>query len=372
MSYAEGHDIHRRGLRVAPRSQSVTINDVAREAGVSKSSAARVLAGRGSASPKTQNAVHDAAKRLGYRPNALAKAMVSGSSKTIAAVLPDVANPFFSATLRGLTDAARSAGFEVLVANTDNDADVEARSIELLTEKRVDGFIIAPVFQEEPEAISRLVGEEIPVVLLDRRMPALADVPLVSLDHVGASELATESLVELGHRRIAVVTEAPHRLEELDEFPPGTDTGTLRPSTQRLLGYRHALDKHGLPLEQDLVVHAEYTWRSAQEAVRRLLESGEEFSALFCTDAVLTAGAYRATVEVGVNVPDAFSFIGFDDQEWTTLVSPAISVLDQPRHALGATAATRLLAQIRHITANQQDVRLPANLIPRGTTAPPR
>lgn len=357
---------------MAPRSQSVTINDVAREAGVSKSSVARVLAGRGSASPRTQQAVHEAAKRLGYRPNALAKAMVSGSTKTIAAVLPDVANPFFSAALRGLTDAARSAGFEVLVANTDNDPDVETRSIELLTEKRVDGFVIAPVFQDDPDAISRLVSDEIPVVLLDRRMPALADVPLVSLDHVGASELATESLLELGHKRIAIVTEAVYDSQDVSGFPPGTDTGALRPSAQRLLGYRNALDKHGLSLEHDLVVHAEYTWRSAQKAVRRLIESGQDFSALFCTDAVLTAGAYKAIVEAEVPIPETFSFIGFDDQEWTTLVSPAISVLDQPRHALGATAATRLLAQIHHITANQQDVRLPANLIPRGTTAAPR
>lgn len=357
---------------MASRSQSVNVNDVAREAGVSKSSAARVLAGRGSASSKTQKAVHEAAKRLGYRPNSLAKAMVSGSSKTIAAVLPDVANPFFSTALRGLTDAARSAGFEVIVANTDNDADVEARSIELLTEKRVDGFIIAPVFQEQPQAISRLVEEEIPVVLLDRRMPALAEVPLVSLDHVGASELATESLIELGHERIAIVTEAPHRFWELDDSPAGVDARVLRPSTQRLLGYRNALEKHGIPLDQGLVVHAEYTRKSSQEAGRRLLESDQDFTALFCTDAVLSAGAYKATLEAGVAIPETFSFVGFDDQEWTTLVSPAISLLDQPRHALGATAATRLVAQIRRITASQQDVRLPASLVQRGTTAPPR
>ena len=135
------------------RPHAVTIVDVAREAGVSKSSAARVLAGRGSASQATQQRVHAAAQRLGYRPNALAKAMISGSSNTIAVMIPDVASPFFSAVVRGASDAAHAAGFEVLLGNTDNDRDVQARSIEVLREKQVDGFVIAPVFEDEPVSV---------------------------------------------------------------------------------------------------------------------------------------------------------------------------------------------------------------------------
>jgi LacI family transcriptional regulator len=162
---------------MARRAHSITIVDVAREAGVSKSSAARVLAGRGSASPSTQQRVYDAAERLGYRPNALAKAMISGTSNTIAVVIPDVANPFFSSVLRGASDAAHAAGFEVILGNTDNDRDIQARSIDVLREKQVDGFIIAPVFEDDPKSVRSLIDDDIPVVLLDRRMPALADVP---------------------------------------------------------------------------------------------------------------------------------------------------------------------------------------------------
>ncbi|MBM9462290.1 LacI family DNA-binding transcriptional regulator [Aeromicrobium sp. YIM 150415] len=354
------------------RSPSVTVIDVAREAGVSKSSAARVLSGHGSASAETQRRVTEAAERLGYRPNALARAMVSGTSNTIAAVIPDVANAFFSATLRGLTDAARAAGFEVIVSNTDNDADVEARSLEVLAEKRADGFIIAPVFQDAPEAILRLFEDGTPVVLLDRRMPALADVPLVSADHIGASRLAVEHLLELGHRRIAIVTEAPDRLDSLADLPSDADVSRLRPSTQRLLGYAQALIEHGLELDQSLVLESDYEAGSAQAAVRRALDAGLGFTGLYCTDAIVTLGAFRAVVDSGLTVPDDLSFIGFDDQDWTMLVRPSITVIDQPRHELGSTAATRLLAQLRDIDPDERDLRLPARLIPRESTAPPR
>lgn len=353
------------------RGQSATINDVARQAGVSKSTAARVLSGNGSASPSTQQRVHEAAQQLGYRPNGLARAIVSGTSNTIAVVLPDVANAFFSAALRGLTDSARAAGFEVLVSNTDNDADIEARSIELLTEKRADGFIIAPVFQRHPQAISRLVQDNVPVVLLDRRMPALADVPLVSVDHVGAAERATSSLIELGHERIAILTEAPQDLRDLTDDVTEAKLGVLRPSTQRLIGYRQALVKHGVPLDERLVVRAEYSGIAAQRSVHGLLDSEIHFTALFGTDAILTAGAYKALAERGVKLPDTASFIGFDDQEWTTLVEPSITVMDQPRHALGSTAATRLLAMVRGVASEMNDVRLPASLVVRGSTGPP-
>lgn len=347
----------------------VTVVDIAREAGVSKSTAARVLAGRGSASAEARQRVLQAAEELGYRPNALAKAMVSGASTTIAAVIPDIASPYFSAVMRGLSDVARANGFEVLLTNTDNDAGVEERAIEVLAEKRVDGFVIAPVFQEHPRAIERLVSEGAPVVLLDRRMPALADVPLVSLDHVGASQLATGHLLDLGHRRIAIVTEAPSGAHD-DWASPSEDARLLRPSRQRQVGFAQAFVERGLGMDPALVIHAEYSADSAAQAIGRALDAGLDFTALHCTDAVLTYGAFQAIAERGVELPRQFSFVGFDDQNWTTVVSPPVTVVKQPTHALGAAAATKLLELIRRPGSPAgADLRLPAQLEPRGSTA---
>ncbi|GAA3667463.1 LacI family DNA-binding transcriptional regulator [Microbacterium marinilacus] len=353
---------------MARRAHTVTIVDVAREAGVSKSSAARVLAGRGSASPATQQRVQDAAERLGYRPNALAKAMISGTSNTLAIVIPDVASPFFSAVVRGASDAAHAAGFEVLLGNTDNDRDIQARAIDVLREKQVDGFIVAPVFEDDPGSVRALVDDDIPVVLLDRRMPALADVPLVSVDHIAASRAAVEHLIELGHHDIAIVTEAAG---SLDELRGGTDDAhTLRPSHQRLLGYLDALQAHGIPVDPALVLSSAYDADSARAAVAEALQS-RRFTALYCTDSVLTLGAYTHIVDSDLSLPGAFSFVGFDDQEWTTLVRPAVTVVDQPRYRLGAATANMLIARIRRIGEVPSDMLLDAQLITRASTSRP-
>lgn len=351
------------------RQSPVTIIDVAREAGVSKSTAARVLAGNGSSSPKSQRLVTEAAERLGYRPNGIAKAMASGSSHTIGAVIPDVASPFFSAVMRGLTDASRAAGFEVIVSNTDNDPAVEARSLDVLTEKRVDGLVIAPVFQNSTHRIDDVVEGGTPVVLFDRRSTgALTELPLVSLDHAGASRLAVDHLVSLGHERIAIVTEATETPEELLRVEE-TQTAVLRPSSQRLLGYLRALGEHGIPVDPALILRSGYAAESASETVGRALDAGIGFTALYCTDSVLTLGAYRALVDREVALPEELSFVGFDDQEWTTLVRPEVTVVDQPRHSLGVAAAERLLRQIETDgEAEEDDIRLPASLIVRGST----
>jgi LacI family transcriptional regulator len=353
---------------------AVTIIDVARAAGVSKSAAARVLAQNGSASDVTRKKVLEAADRLGYRPNQLARAMKSGATNTIGIVVPDVALPFFSAVLRGLTDTARAAGFEVLVSNTDNDADIEARSLELLAEQRVDGIVIAPVFQPEPTALVRLANEGMPIVLLDRRMPGLEDLPLVSVDHVDATEQAINALLADGHRRIALVTEASQVDATLESFTrsggSGIDVSMLRPSAQRLVGYLRALSGAGVEVDSSLVISTDYSTGAAQKAVERFLDRDPDVTAIHATDTVLSSGTYRGIRARGLTLPDDLSFIGFDDQDWTTMVQPAVSVIEQPRQRLGATATTTLVGVIRGGATEPRRQMLTAELLVRGSVAP--
>ncbi|WP_158297043.1 LacI family DNA-binding transcriptional regulator [Zhihengliuella sp. ISTPL4] len=354
--------------------RAVTIIDVARAAGVSKSAAARVLAQNGSASDVTRQKVLEAADRLGYRPNQLARAMKSGATNTIGIVVPDVALPFFSAVLRGLTDTARAAGFEVLVSNTDNDADIEARSLELLAEQRVDGIVIAPVFQAEPTALLRLAGEGMPIVLLDRRMPGLEELPLVSVDHVDATERAINALLADGHRRIALVTEASQVDSTLDGFAlrggEDADVSMLRPSAQRLVGYLRALTRAGVDIDDELIISTGYTTGESQKAVEEFLAGDPDVTAIHATDTVLSSGTYRGIRSRGLSLPDDLSFIGFDDQDWTTMVQPAVSVIEQPRQRLGATATTTLVGIIRGGTTGPRRQMLAAELLVRGSAAP--
>lgn len=351
------------------RQQPVTILDVAEAAGVSKSTAARVLAGHGSSSRKSRLRVTEAATRLGYRPNGIAKAMASGFSHTIGAVIPDVASPFFSVVMRGLTDASRAAEFEVILSNTDNDPEAEARSLDVLTAKRVDGLIIAPVFQENPAAILQVVASGTPVVLFDRRLDRSAlRLPLVSLDHLGASRIAVDHLLDAGHELVAIVTEATEEPVELLDIEDPDAVTFLRPSSQRLLGYLQALAERGIEIRPDLIIRSQYDADSASATVGAVLDAGIGFTALYCTDSVLTLGAYRELIHRGVAVPEDLSFVGFDDQDWTTLVRPAITVVDQPRHRLGEVAAELLLREIADPDSAPADTRLAASLILRDST----
>lgn len=354
---------------MARRTASVTIIDVAREAGVSKSAAARVMSRNGSASEATREKVLAAAELLGYRPNHFAKAMKSGSTHTIGVVLPDVASPFFSAVLRGLTDSARAAGFDVLVSNSDNDSDIEASSIELFAEKRVDGIVIAPVLQDDPAAIRAIAGEGLPVVLLDRRMPGLQHLPLVSVDHADASRQAMRALVELGHRRIAVVTETLHSFDELRELSREQDLSLLRPSAQRVIGSLRAFEEAGLDAASIRLIRTRYSVADAQAAVDAFLDEPDGATAIHGTDATLTSGTYRALAARGI-LPGELSFIGFDDQDWTTMVQPAVSVIEQPRQRLGATATTTLVGIIRGGMTESRRQMLSAELLVRGSAAP--
>lgn len=348
------------------RHRTPTLFDVAREAGVSKSSAARVLAGVGAASPKTRERVLAAAERLGYRTNALAKAVRSGSSHLIGAVVPDAASPFFSVTLRGLTDAARAAGFDVIVTNTDGDPEIEARSIELLVERRVDGLVIAPAIQDSsPRAIVELTRQSFPIVLLDRRMPALKDIPLVAVDNIRAIRLAVDHLIDSGHRGIAIVTDAAEDFPRVRTGEPLPEDRRWRPATQRLAGYVQAMDARGVAIEPAWVIGTARTHAAAKDAVTAFLHDPRGATAILCTDAQLTYAAYQALVDLGVSTPEDLAFVGFDDQDWTTVVRPPVTVVDQPRYDLGAAAANLLLSS----SEGAEDVVLSPYLIERGTSA---
>ncbi|WP_170202015.1 LacI family DNA-binding transcriptional regulator [Paramicrobacterium agarici] len=347
----------------------MTVLDVAAHAGVSKSTAARVLSGHGSTSADALRRVTAAARELGYHPNALAKAMVSGTSNTIGIVIPDVANPFFSTAVRGISDSTRAAGYEVIISNTDNDADIEARSINLLLEKRVDGMIVAPVFQAPSAAIKHTVENGTPIVLLDRRGGGVHEGPLIAIDNVEASKIGTQHLIDSGHRRIAIVTEAVEAVADLREF--NSDPTALRPSSQRLLGYIRAMFDANLTVDESSVVRTIFDKEETAKQVTTFLKSRNDITAVFSTDSVVSSGTYVALSRLGISVPDNVSFLAFDDQEWTTMVRPTASVVSQPRYRLGAVAATHLLERVARPSVSSSDVLLGADLVLRESTVSP-
>ncbi|WP_054952678.1 LacI family DNA-binding transcriptional regulator [Flaviflexus massiliensis] len=344
----------------------VTILDVAALAGVSKSTAARVISGNGSTSAEASQRVTEAALKLGYHPNALAKAMVSGTSKTIGIVIPDIANPFFSTAVRGISDSARAAGYEVIIANSDNDAEIESRSINLLLEKQVDGIIVAPVFQEKSASIVHAAESGTPIILLDRRGGGAYAGPLVAINNVEASVSATNFLIDSGHKHIAIVSEAAESVEYLKDYDD--DPTALRPSSQRLLGYLRAMTAGGLATDEGHIVRTSFDKNTTANRVSNFLRSDKDVSAIFSTDSVVSSGSFIALSKAAALQAHDISFLAFDDQEWTTMVSPTVSVVTQPRYQLGSIAATKLLERINLPARKVHDSLLGTELLIREST----
>lgn len=349
-----------------------TLHDVARAAGFSVSTTARALGDYGRIAPATREAVRTAAAELGYRRNSLARSMITGRTETIGVVCADMGSPFFAEALRGISDRAKALGFSILIVNTDEDLAAEVDAIALLREKQVDGVIVAPADVQRVEHLVAFQQEGRPLVLLDRSSAAIrAD--SVAVDDVAATERAVEHLIDRGHTRIGIVTELrvdreadwATMLSPLDEV----DRRTLNPSSRRLLGYLMAHASRGIVVEPALVARTGATSvESARDATLRLLRADAPPTAIVTVDNATSVGAFGAVREHGSRVPEDISFIAFDNLDWTTLVTPALTVVEQPVHALGVAATDLLVARIGDDTAEVTDHVLQTRLIERSST----
>jgi LacI family transcriptional regulator len=352
------------------RAASPSLIDVARAAGVSTATAGRALGGYGQVRAGTRERVLAAAAELGYRTNGLARSMITGSTQTIGVVVTDVANPFFATALRGVTDVVQPAGFEVLLANTGGAVEAERRAITVMSEKRVDGVIVAAAQPSQGAHLKHAIDLGVPIVLLDRQVAGVADADSVTIDNEQAAADAVAHLLELGHRRIGVVTEAGDRLAGLRGA--GNRRKGLFPSAVRLRGYLRAIGAAGLAIDEGLIGSARYDRDSAYDATVRLLAREDPPTAILCTDNVLASGAFRAAQDRGLRMPDQLSLVGFDDEPWTTLVRPELTIVEQPTYDLGTRAGRRLLDRITGARDGRTvHVQLQAKLLVRGSTGAP-
>nr|WP_153446687.1 LacI family DNA-binding transcriptional regulator [Sinorhizobium medicae] len=373
-SFSEAIDV-RGTFPGAPKSKA-TIADVARTAGVSTATAGRVLGGYGYTSEKKKEQVLKAAQDLGYRPNSLARSLITGKTRTLGVVAGDIQNPFYASVLRGISNVAEANGFGLLITNSDETQLKEVHSVELLAQKQVDGLIVTPSDTRKARHLHNLRTVGVPLVLIDRAVTGLM-VDRVATDNIAAAEHAVRQLIAAGHRRIAIVAEL------VDEGSGGLDTflaravagdpietDTLYPSWQRLLGYIRAHRIEGLPVDQCLILQAgSYSALAAQAVVPRLMIASDPPTALFTTDGTMSEGAMRALTELKLSIPQDLSIICFDDLDWMSFHRPGITTVAQPRLAMGEAAARMLLERIRGEDYPPRTVLMPAELIERGSVA---
>ena len=355
------------------RTERATIANVAKAAGVSTATAGRVLGGYGYSSEEIRNRVQDAAKTLGYRPNRLARGLITGQTQTIGVVAADIGSPYYASAMRGIADVARTAGFGAIITNSDENLQLEREAVELLLEKQVDGIIVSPADPENSAHLQAAIEAGCPVVQLDRiAYPLQAD--SVTVDNRGAAKDAVARLLRSGHTRIAVVGELETSpFGDLAEFIDTAgrvrlDPQTLYPSWQRLLGYLEAHWEAQVPVLPGLIGRAgKYSAESARSCVRQLMLADAPPSAIFASDGVMATGTVQALRDQEARIPQDVSLVCFDDLEWMQFFGPGITAVAQPVRELGSMAASLLLERIGGDTSPRRHTVLSAQLVERGS-----
>ncbi|OLP59862.1 alanine racemase [Xaviernesmea oryzae] len=356
----------------------ITIAEVAKRAGVSTATAGRVLGDYGYSRQEIKDKVRKAAEELGYRPNLLARSLITGKTKTIGVVAGDIQSPFYASVMRGVSDVTRAAGFGILLTNSDERLDRELEAVQLLREKQVDGLIIAPSDLTGSAHLHATVRDGCPVVLIDRLVRDLA-VDGVCVDNHAASRDCIARLVAAGHRRIGLVAE----LEgweggDVEDFLRAVETGsldsaTLFPSWQRLYGYVEALKEARLPVDPALIGRVgTYSAEAAGKETRRLLHMADRPTALFPADGLMAAAAMEAITALHLQIPEDLSLICFDDLDWMSFIRPGIAAVVQPLTDMGEAAARLMLARIAGEDGPPQRLALKPKFAERGSIARPR
>lgn len=330
-------------------SRPATLADVAREAGISVSTASRALSGRGYVGPATRARLLAAADRLGYVPNASARTLKQRKSRVIGVVVSDLRNQFYARLATGIEQTLRAADYQMVLLSDNSDAEEEVAGARTFVAMRAPGVILTPVGQD---ATALLARHGTAIVELDRR---LAHVPCdaVVIDNEHAARDAMEHLLRLGHRRVGLL---------VIDTEWTTDAG-------RLAGYLAAHEQAGIAVDERLIVRVAPDFRDADRRIAALLDLAAP-TAIFAANNVLAEQAWRVLRERGVRLPADLSLVGFDDVPWMTLVEPAITVVAQPTITMGQRAAALMLRRLADPECEPAVETLKPSLVVRGSTGP--
>ena len=329
------------------------LRDVAEAAQVSPTTASFVLNGKTAAiSPETQERVRRAAEELGYRPNAVAKSLRRRETHTIAFVSDViVTTPHAGALIQGAQDVAHEHGYMLLLANTNNDPELEAQLIEALLDRQVDAAVYATMFHRIVEVPPSL--KSTPLVLLDARPTSGGATSWVVPDEAAGARAAVEHLVELGHRRIGYIN----------------DVGGCVASFERRDAYRAALAEHGLPVEAALEVAAESETSGGLSAGTELLSRPDRPTAVFCFNDRMASGVYIAAKRLGLDITADLSVVGFDNE---TLIAealdPPLTTVQLPHYEMGAWALRHLIGRLQGTVDTAAQERAACPIVVRAST----
>jgi LacI family transcriptional regulator len=329
----------------------VTLREVAKAAGVSINTASRALNDKPAVSPYTKARVLEAAQRLGYRPNRLARALRYNKTRTLGVIVGDIANPYFSMLVRGVEQTAREFDYSVILQGTDEDLEREKEAIEVALAEQVDGILITPT-QRSEEAIRTLFDSGTPFILMSRHFHDL-ETHYVIMDDQRGGFIATEHLIQRGHERIAILNGPIH----------------ISSAAERYAGYMEALQQYGLDVDDGLVIKGCLTMEDGYRAALSLIDGPNRPTAIFAFSDFVALGVFRAANELGIVIPDELAVVGFDNTIFGLCTRPPLSSVGGSPEELGKTAARFLLELLTGKRPNTVTrVKLPVYLVQRGST----
>jgi LacI family transcriptional regulator len=325
-----------------------TINDVAKRAGVSPVTVSRVINNAGNVSAATREKVKWAIEELGYVPSVAARSLRSKRTRSLALIVPDITNAFWTTVARGVEDAAQSSDYSVFLYNTDEDPSKQLRCLDVIASQRVDGVIIAP-YDSDVRNLSRLRNHNIPTVLIDRHIEGW-DVDSVRSDSVSGARALVQHLINLGHKRIAMIS-----------GPMNTST-----AEDRVTGYRLALTEAGISPDPRLIKRGEYRAISGEHLTYQLLNEELSPTAVFAANNAIAMGVIDALGKRGLRIPQDIALVCFDDLPNASRFFPFLTVVVQPAYDMGVNAAQLLLSQLdAEVNLPPRHVVLPTRLIIR-------
>ncbi len=325
-----------------------TISDVAKRAGVSPGTVSRVMNGAPNVAVEIREKVEQAIEALGYRPNVAAQSLRSKRTRTLALLVPDITNIFWTTIARGVEDAAQSRDYSVLLCNTDQNPAKQLRYLNIMASQRVDGVVIAP-YDSNPEPLARLRERNIPTVAIDRRINDW-DVDSVYGDSVSGARALIQHLINLGHRRIGMISGPP----------------TVSTARDRVAGYCIALTEAGIPVDPRLIKYGEYRSLSGEHLTDHLLDEGLAPTAIFAANNAIAVGVIDSLEKRGRQIPLDVALVSFGDFHHDSRFFPFLTAVVQPAYEIGMNAAQLLFSRLdAEINVSGRQIVLPTRLLVR-------
>jgi len=307
-----------------------TIKDVAAKAGVSVATVSNVINNTRYVSDDLIKKVQDAIREVGYHPNVLARGLRRGDTKSIGLVLPDNSNPFFAELARQIENMGYEHGYGFFLCNSASDPKREATYIDMLISKQVDGIIFIASHSDSGH-LMELKNRDIPVVLVDREIPLLLGDMVLTNNELGGYQ-ATKYLIELGHQKIACFT----------------GPSDVTPSADRVIGYRKALTEAGIRIRDEYILVGDFMYQSGEKLLAHLLTLEDVPTAIFVCNDMMAIGVIKQAKISNIRIPEDISIVGFDDIQFVTAVSPALTTVAQPVRELAQTAISLLIDKIQN------------------------